>query len=148
MSPRLVFRNTNLNDLQDMSDVPTGARVLVDRCLLQDMPEGFRIHDIVLEYLQLIIGMDGGALAEKASSRQAQYLGRLGVFKEYDARGEHVSTGGLYSLIALWNSVKKLDGTVDVGTCYTESLKGVTDIYIRSGVGWLLMLLVRVCIFP
>lgn len=139
-----LFRTTNAHGLQDASDVPTGTRVLVDRCLLQDMTGGYRLHDLVLEYLQLTIKLDGDGLAEKATSRQARYLGRIGVFKEYADRGRHVATGGFYSLIALWNSVKKFDKTADAGTCYAESLEGVADMTTRKDVGWLLYLLVRV----
>ena len=133
----------NPRNLQDPSDVPAGASVLVDRCLLQDMAGGYRLHDLVLEYLQLTINQDGGALAKKATSRQARYLGRLGVLLEYGARGDNVCRGGRYSLVALWNSVKKLDKTVEPSAFYTESLKGVDDVRARNEVGWLLLLLVR-----
>lgn len=143
LSGYFLFRIANLNCTQDISDVATGISVLVNRCLLQDMPEGYRVHDLVLEYLQLIMAMDGGRLAGTASSRQAQYLARLGVFKQYNARGHYVSTGGLYSLIALWNSAKNLDGNVNAGVFYSKSLEGVDDIEIVRDVAWLLRLLVR-----
>ena len=127
---------------QDVRDVPTGTSVLVDRCLLQDTTGGYRLHDLVLEYMQLII-KDYRGLAEKAASRQAGYLGRLDVFNGYAAGGFSCSKGGLYLLTALWNSAKKLDGTVDVGACYAESLEDVSDIRIITAVGWLLIALVR-----
>ena len=128
---------------QDNSDVPTCTTILADRCLLQDIGGGYRLHDLVLEYLQLTITMYGGDLAEKAASRQARYLGRLGVFNGYAARGQNVITGGLYCLIALWSSVSKLDEKVDAGACYAESLKGVTDMKTRRYIAKLLLLLVR-----
>lgn len=115
----------------------------MDRCLLQKTLEGYRLHDLVLQYLQLTISMDGGDLAGKSSSRQARYLARLGVFREYFAHGGDVSTGGSYSLIALWNSVKNLDGTVNVAACYSESLEGVIEIKVKRQIGRLLVLLVR-----
>lgn len=120
--------------------MPTGTSILVDHCLLQAVEGGYRLHDLVLEYLQLIIKMDP-PLAKAASSRQAQYLGRLDVLLEYKA-GEF-SAGGVYSLVALWNSVKSLDGGVDVGGYYTRSLHGATEVEPWFQAGRLLHLLVR-----
>lgn len=114
----------------------------MDRCLLQDQLDGYRLHDLVLGFLQLTIGMDGGRLAGKASRRQARYLARLGVFKQYNARGTQVSTGGLYSLVALWNSVKNLDVTVNVEARYRKSLEGRAEVEITRQVAWVLLLLV------
>ena len=116
---------------------------MVDRCLLQDMTGGYRLHDLVLEYLQLTIKMDSGDLVEKATLRQARYLGRLNVFNGYAAVGQHARTGGLFALIALWNSVKKLNETVDAGAYYAESLTGVADVTTMQDVGNLLYLMVR-----
>lgn len=115
----------------------------MDRCLLQAMAGGYRLHDLVLEYLQLTIKMYGDDLAEKATSRQARYLGTLRVFREYSARGQNAITGGYYSLIALWNSVKKLEETVDPGAYYAKSLEGVVDVDITAEVCGLLCLLAR-----
>eukprot|EP00903_Cladosiphon_okamuranus_P006199 g6096.t1 len=126
---------------QDTSNVSTGGGALVNRCLLQRMPEGYRLHDLVLEYLKLTLAMSGGRVAGEASARQAQYLGRLGVFKQYNARGHNIRTGGLSSLIALWNSAMKLDGNVNVEACYSKSLEGVDEIAITRNVGFLLLLL-------
>lgn len=141
--PCRLFRITNLNGLQDITDVSTGAGVLVDRCLLQTTTEGYRLHDLVLEYLQLTISMDGGRLAKKASTRQARYLARVAVFLGYAARGPDVRTGGLYSLVALWNSVKKLDGNINVEECYERSLEGVVEVVIAIQVARLLIFQVR-----
>lgn len=108
------------------------------------MTENYRLHDLVLEYLQLVMKMnDDRSLARLASSRQARYLRRLDVLKTFHSRGANVRTGGIYSLIALWNSVKKLDCTIDVKEHYLGSLKGVTDIGPWRNVGYLLVMLVR-----
>ena len=126
---------------QHVRDVPTGASVLVGRSLLQCVSDGYRLHDLVLEYLQLTIGMGGARLAGKASSRQARHLARLDVLEGYVSRDHDISAQ--YSLMALWNSVKKLDGTVDVEARYLESLQGVADFQIMAKVGMLLLFLVR-----
>lgn len=146
---RIYYVLHNPNPLQDFSDVPTGANILVDHCLLQNAgTDYYRLHDLVLEYLQLIINMGGDeTFAQMGSSRQARYLSRLGVLHEYYFGGEVVSTGGLYALVALWNSVKKLDGTVDVERYYTGSLNGASEIGPWDEAGKLLNRLVRsVCI--
>lgn len=130
--------------MQHIGDVATCATVLVGHCLLQDMLESYRLHDLVLEYLQLVVTMDDSqTLAGRASSRQAQYLGRLDVFKEYYAQGKLVRTGGAYSLAALWSAIKKLDPAIDVEARLLESVKGVTDIDLWRDVGLFLRLLVR-----
>eukprot|EP00752_Nemacystus_decipiens_P014758 g13139.t2 len=126
---------------QHITEVPTGASVLVNRYLLQDQLDGYRVHDLVLQFLQLTIGVDGGRLARKASSRQARYLAKLRVFKQYNARGAEVSAGGLYSLVALWIAVKRLDGAVDVEACYRKSLEGKAEVEITRQVAWVLLLL-------
>ena len=149
LSGFILVPTTNPDGLQDISDVSIGASVMVDCCLLQGccliqgLVEGYRLHDLVLQYLQFRIGADGGDLAGRAGWRQARYLARLQVFKQYYTRGIYVVTGGLYSLIALWNSAKKLDVTIEVEACYSKSLKGVDDIRINREVGWLLVLMVR-----
>ncbi|CAM9436286.1 unnamed protein product, partial [Hapterophycus canaliculatus] len=103
------------------------------------MRESYRLHDLVLEYLQLVIKMEKDqTLARQASSRQAQYLGRLDVLRHY-SRGEEASTGGIYCVMALWNSVKKLDRTIDVQARYVESLGGVTKMRAWEDVGKLLL---------
>lgn len=108
------------------------------------MPQSYRLHDLVLEYLQLVIKMDvEQTFVRRASSRQAQYLGRLDVLERHYSRGETVSTGGIYSLVSLWNSVKKLDPTVDVQARYMESLNGVREVRPWKEAGRLLMKLVR-----
>lgn len=107
------------------------------------MPDGYRLHDLVLQYVQLTIRMDDGHVAEIASSRQARFLATPRVFKRYSVRGMNVSNGGTYSLVSLWNSVKELDRMVDAEACYTESLAGVVDIELKREVARLFILLVR-----
>ena len=84
----------------------------------------YRLHDLVLEYLQLAIRMDDD-LAKLASSRQASFLGSVAVLRTYAAGGNTVLNGGMYALLALWNSAKKLDETLSVQRYYEGSLKGV-----------------------
>lgn len=140
---RFLLAATKPLPSQDITDVPASADLLVDRCLLQPTAEGYRLHDLVLEYLQLTKVKSGSPLAGEASSRQARYLARLGVFAGYANRGTNVMTGGMYTLVALWNSVNKLDTTVNVEKCYAKSLEGVPDVEITIAIGLLLFLLVR-----
>lgn len=104
----------------------TGADILVDRCLLQPVEDRieYRLHDLVLDYLQLAIRLDCD-LARLASSRQAAFLGRVAVLRTYAAGGDTVLNGGMYALLALWNSAKKVDETLSVEKYYKASLKGV-----------------------
>ena len=122
-----------------MSDVKA---FLVDRCLLQVVNEKYRLHDLVLEYLHMAIKM-GEDLEIKASSRQARFLSRIEVLRRYSAGGdEWSSSGGLYTLVALWTAVKKLDRSLIVEEFYRTSLKGVTEIEDMQNAGTLLWLLV------
>ena len=129
--------------LQDVSDVKAGATVLVDRCLLQVANDEYRLHDLVLEYLHTVIKMDEG-LEIKASSRQARFLSRIEVLRRYSAGGDRRSSSGpgLYSLVALWTAVKKLDQSLIVEEFYRISLRGVTKIEDVQNAGNLLMRLV------
>ncbi len=115
----------------------------MDRCLLQEVAGGYRLHDLILQYLQHTIKMGDQGLAETAISRQARYLGRHDVINKYAARGRYNSGGGIYSLITLWTALKELDDTLDAGECHERSLWGVIDMRTRIDVGWLLYLLVR-----
>ncbi|CAM9263687.1 unnamed protein product [Choristocarpus tenellus] len=107
----------------DVTNVPTGTRVLVDHCLLQEVGVDFCLHDLVLDFLELTIKMDIASV-EDAILRQSQYLARLGVLYKYSSKS---ICGGLYSLIALWNAVKKYDKGLQVEVHYMENLEGVTD---------------------
>ena len=124
-----------------MSDVKNGATVLVDRCLLQVADEKYRLHDLVLEYLHAAIKMDED-LEIKASSRQARFLSRIEMLRRYSAGDQWSSSGGLYSLVALWTAVKKLDRCLIVETFYRISPRGVTEVEDMTNAGHLLMHLV------
>ena len=122
----------------------TGADILVDRCLLQPVSGGieYALDDLVLDCLQLTIRLDD-QLARQASSRQALFLGRADVLQGYAAGGgDTVTNGGMYALVALWNSAKKLDETLSVEEYYKGSLEGVVDIETWRAAGRLLHLLV------
>ena len=131
--------------LQDVSDVKTGAVFLEDRCLLQVVKEKYRLHDLVLEYLRTAIKMDED-LEIKASSRQARFLSRIEVLRRYSAGDQWSSSGGLYSLVALWTAAKKLDRSLMVEVFYRTSLKGVTEINDVQDVGRLLSHLVSLIV--
>ena len=124
-----------------MSDVKTGVTVLVDRCLLTAVGDKYRLHDLVLEYLQMTIKMYED-FARKASSRQARFLSRIEVLRRYSAGDKWVSFCGLYSLVALWTAVKKLDRSLIVAEFYKMSLTSATDIKDVQYAGHLLMILV------
>lgn len=49
--------------LQDLSNMPVITPVLVDHCLVQMTSDYYRLHDLVLEYLQLTLRIDPGDLA-------------------------------------------------------------------------------------
>ena len=126
-----------------MSDVKTSATVLVDQCLLHVVNEKYRLHDLVLEYLQMTAKMDED-LARRASPRQARFLSRIETtLRRYSAGDETFSNGGLYSVVPLWDAVTNLDRSLTVGECYRKSLKGVTEIEAWRNAGRLLKLLVR-----
>lgn len=124
--------------IQDSSNVPTGAGVLVDHCVLQEMLEAYRLHDLVLEYLELTIHMDDD-LKNNATSRQARYLGSLHVLRDYSVG---LAGNGPYSLVALWNAVAKLDNHLSVKQYYLDNLRGVTETRPWHDAGHLLRLLV------
>ncbi|CAN0213297.1 unnamed protein product, partial [Ascophyllum nodosum] len=124
----------------DVSDVKTGATVLVDRCLLQVVNEEYRLHDLVLEYLQMVVKLYKD-VGRKASLRQARFLSRIEVLRRYSAGGKLLSSGGLYSLVALWSVVMKLDRSLLVEEFYRRSLRGVTEVEDMQNAGDLLRLL-------
>lgn len=137
-------------DVQDVGHVVARARVLVDRCLLQDVLEGYayRLHDLVLEFTELSIKEDGSDLAKEATSRQARYLARLGVLHRFSIGGGVVGNGGLFSLVASWDSLKELDRTLAAEEYYKETLEGVAEIGSWREAGRLLCLLVRPVYMP
>ena len=124
-----------------MSDVKTGATVLVDRCLLQVVKEEYRLHDLVLEYLRMAVKLYE-ELGIKASLRQARFLSRIEVLRRYSAGDKWLSSSGIYSLVALWSRVMKLDRSLVVEEFYKISLRGVTEIEDMQNAGDLFRLLV------
>ena len=124
----------------------TGVDVLLERCLLHKVSvTDYRLHDLVLEYLQFTVKKYENLLRQ-ASSRQARFLSRIEVLRKYSAGGEWVNNGGLYSLVVLWNATKKLDRALIISRYYITTLEGVTEIGAWIQAGRLLVLLVR-CAF-
>lgn len=91
-------------NLQDPEGTREEADGLVGKCLLQGVGDGYRVHDLVLDFLKIKIKADAEMMG-KATARQAQYLSRLDVVKSY-AKSEHEQ--GLFVLGTLWRSVEKL----------------------------------------
>lgn len=82
----------------------------------------YQVHDLLLDFAKSEINMERfRTIKEAATSRQAQYLGRLDVVHTYSDTGE--LAGGVYSLMALWRSLEELSGDtgLEVKT-YTTSL--------------------------
>lgn len=125
---------------QDPSDVSTSTDVLVDHGLLQVISDEYRLHDLVLEYVELATKMDICS-RRLATWRQAHFLARPRVLKRYSEGG--VLRGGFYTLVTLWNALTKLDSQVDVKEFYMESLGGSADKAAWRQAGILLRLLVR-----
>ena len=147
--------------------MPTEADVLLNHCLLQEAPQGgvgvgvgfggggYRLHDLVLEYLALIVQMrrDGRRFVEEACARQASFLSSPGVLRAFSVGGEGTTAGGgLYSLVAAWNSLTKLladsgsgSAALNAAQYYKDSLNlgdNNNDNGLRQEAGELLMLLV------
>lgn len=119
---------------QDPSDVAIWADALVSHCLLEALGDGvgYRLHDLVLEFIVLILKMrsDGALLLREACSRQSRFLSTPKVLHGYSVGGEVIS-GGLYSLVALWNAMSELlagcgnssASTLSAAQYYAESLE-------------------------
>lgn len=96
--------------LQDTEGTRETAESLVSKCLLQDVGGGgYRVHDLVLEFLQMKIKADVGLVGD-ATALQAQFLARLDVVKSYRDPKHGAADQGLFVLGALWRSVEKLSG--------------------------------------
>lgn len=96
--------------------------------MLQQVGEAYQVHDLVLNFLEPKLNVRNypGRLA--ASSRMAEYLGKLQVLRRYCAGAGSESLGDVYSLIALWNSVEKFsDENHRAGAVYTRALRGVAE---------------------
>ncbi|CAN0265689.1 unnamed protein product, partial [Ectocarpus fasciculatus] len=71
--------------------------------------DGYRVHDLVLDFLKIKITADAEMVGE-ATSLQGQYLGRLDVVKHYYNPEHGAGDQGLFVLDALWRSVENLSG--------------------------------------
>lgn len=117
--------------------------MLVDHCLLRETTGGYHLHDMVLEFLRLAIGMDTDTRA-LAIKRQAHYLSTPEVLHAFAGDDER-SEDRLHSLVRLWNALATLDNKVDVQEHYLKSLAELDE---RDSTAWreagrLLRLLVR-----
>lgn len=109
--------------MQDTGGAREEAEGLVSKCLLQDVGGGgYRVHDLVLEFVKIKIKADVGMVA-KATTLQAQYLGRVDVLRSYGDPEHGVGNQGLFFLDSLWRSVEKLSGNPELEvTSYRTSL--------------------------
>lgn len=106
---------------QDLADAKFIARDLVDRCLMQVRGDGYTVHDLVLDFAKFKIAVFE-SIRESAISRQAQYLGRLDVTRDYAEEGK--VDAGYYWLIALWRSLEELHGDIGLEEkTYENSLR-------------------------
>lgn len=74
---------------------------------------GYRVHDLVLDFMKVRIKADTVMLG-KATELQAHYLARLHVVKSYDEPEHGAGNQGLFVLGALWRSVEELSGDQDL----------------------------------
>lgn len=115
---------------------------------------GYRVHDLVLEFLKIKIKADA-EMAGKATALQAQCLARLDVVKSYEDPEDVTGNQGLFVLDALWRSVEKLSGghglevaSYRASLAELESCEATADVARSySSVGLLLFLQVR-RVFP
>lgn len=116
----------------------------MDYCLLRETPNGYHLHDLVLEYLRLVNKIDTETRA-RVIRRQAQYLSNPGVLHAY-ATGDTTVGGDLHSLVRMWNALTTLDREMDVKRHYLKTLANLdgSDGHAWSEAGYLLQLLVRI----
>lgn len=95
------------------------ARGLVSRSLLQGFAEGYRLHDLLLDFVRDRISSTS---LRKAITLQTRFLGRLSVVVACMAPG-YTSEWSLYSFIALWAALEQLseDGELCIRT-YNDRL--------------------------
>ena len=91
---------------QDFEETRDEARGLVNRSLLQVVAEGYRLHDLLLDFVRDRIGSKA---LQKATSLQTQFLGRFDVVVACMTEGIP-SRWSEYSLIALWRAVEQASG--------------------------------------
>lgn len=94
MTPMVILNHIS----QDFRDAQVSTKSFVSRKLLQVRRDGYLVHYLLLDFAKKQIE---GETREPATSRQAQYLGRLDVLKAYQANKDQLSRG-YYDLIALW----------------------------------------------
>lgn len=106
-----------------MKGAEEGAGVFVSKHLLQNTACGYRVHDLVLDYMQTKIKTDWDR-TKRATELQAEYLGRLDVVNDYVNPKHGAGNRGLFQLDSLWRSVETLSGnsTLEVAS-YKTSLE-------------------------
>ena len=91
---------------QDVEETRDEAMGLVDRSLLQVVAEGYRLHDLLLDFARDRIG---SKTLQNAISLQTRFLGRLNVVVACVTEAIP-SQWSLYSLMALWQALEQVSG--------------------------------------
>eukprot|EP00752_Nemacystus_decipiens_P011090 g9854.t1 len=96
----------NIWEIEDTEGTQEAADGLVHVCLLQKVEDvGYRVHDLVLEFLRDIIKVD---VVDKAIALQVAYLRRLDVLEGYRDPKHGAGNQGLFVLDRFWRSVEEL----------------------------------------
>eukprot|EP00903_Cladosiphon_okamuranus_P018131 g16686.t1 len=96
----------NLWEIEDAEGTQEQADGLVRTCLLQLVTGvGYRVHDLVLEFLQDNIKPD---VVDEATALQVAYLRRLDKLEGYRDRKPCAGNQGLFVLGCFWRAVEKL----------------------------------------
>eukprot|EP00752_Nemacystus_decipiens_P014888 g13255.t2 len=104
----------NLWEIEDVKGTREDAEDLSNRCLLEDIGAGrYRVHDLLLEFLKLKLKAED-ELVRRATEQQAEHLRRLDVVDGYDSTDHGAGDQGLFFLAALWRSVEKLSGNLEL----------------------------------
>lgn len=87
----------------------------MDKSLVQGVEHKYRLHDLVLIFAKSKLRCLKTERVVFVTSRQARYLSRLSVLREY---AEIEMQGGFYALMGLWASVEELsrDDTLQTTT--------------------------------
>ena len=94
-------------ELQDDNGARREAEFLVNNALLLKVGDSFRVHDLLLDFIKLECRSRQG-LVNDAVRRQAHFLGRLPVLRDFD--GNDGLNANYYALIRLWRSLEELSG--------------------------------------
>lgn len=95
--------------LQDDESAKENADYLAQNALLHEVEGSFFVHDLLLDFIKLECrSEERHGLVEDAVGRQAQYLSRLSVVREF-FNNEGLSTD-VYALGRLWWSLEELAG--------------------------------------